>query len=215
VPRADIDIGTWTALCRPCGEVTALPKPGGLVWDESGELETWGVAIPMKRTAAVGLALCALFLDWAMVSWYRAPIHGFASGQPSSGPLVVLLLVLLLPLPFVVAGVLLTYQAFCGIFNTAYVRLDREAFRFERRPIPMRGNVSEPTDGISGFEPLEENVRSRRNSSISWDVNLLTNDRRAVRVSFGFSDYGHAAYAASRLARQLEAVKKPMVPYRA
>jgi hypothetical protein len=232
VPGVDIDISTKTAVCRPCGEVFPFPvmpgaapasvavfstpaitihKPSDLHWHEIDEFNMRGVAVPMKRAVAVALAFFALFWDGFLVFWYSTALHLLTSGKAGGEVFIMLLF----PLLHVGAGAFITYRALCGIFNTAYVRFDREAFRFERRPIPMRGKVSEPTDGISGFEPLEKNARSRRGVSSTWDVNLLTTDGRAVRVAFGFSEHGHAAYAASRLEQLLEAVKQPKLPYRA
>jgi hypothetical protein len=233
VPGVDIDIATQTAVCRPCGEVIAIPGPSGgsvlvpagpavpsvalhkpsdLRWTEDGGLDAdaWTAAIPMKRLAAIPLVFFALFWDGFLVFWYANAIRALASGNGGGSAAAMLLF----PLLHLGAGVFVTYQALCGILDTTYVGFDRKSFRFERRPIPMRGRVSEPTEGITGFEALEKSARSRGGTTSSWDVNLLTTDGRAVRVRFGFSDYGHATYAAARLAERLVEIRKGTVPYR-
>src|SRR5215472_15338461 len=232
VPGADIDLAAKVALCRPCGEVISIPlpppaaaetalavpssdaapevyKPTDMRWDEVAGADAWAVRLPPNRLSAIPLLGFALVWDGFLVFWYSIAIQAIVHG-----PIGLALLLVLFPLVHVGVGVALTYGALCTLLNAGRVDLDRTRFLFALGPIPMRGTVLEATDNIVGFEPVEKLTRSRRSTTSSWDVDVLTRDGRANRLRFGFSDHGHAAYAANRLRGMLQGIRASAFPYR-
>lgn len=217
-------------MCRPCGEVVPLPvgfsaavapfappmggeasvgayRPTDLGWAESpdGPGATLAIHTP-ARAPAFGLAFFALFWDGFLVFWYS-----LALGGNKKAPLVMILF----PLLHVGAGVFITYAAICGIFNRITIRVDPARFVFRAGPIPVRGNVDEPTSIVAGFEATKiRSSRRGRTRGTSWGVHMLTRDGRSVPLRFGFSESSHAQYAAARLLQMVTEARQSGVTYR-
>jgi len=235
VPGADIDLASKLAVCRPCGEVVALPagdalallapaaphgamalsrgamyRPIDLRWrDERGGDGGWRATVVPSRLPAL------FFVPFTLV--WDAFVAFMGWGLLSGGVSWVALLSLA---PFAAGGLLVTYAALCALLNRTTVTVTRDAFEFARRPIRQLGDVREATANIASFEAAQVTGGAPNGFAgggyvaLRWGVRVLTRDRRSIPLRFGFGDRSHAEFAAARMMEMLDDVKSGDAPYR-
>jgi hypothetical protein len=226
----EVDLASQRAVCRVCSEVVslalppaaqpsvalapvppagALYRPTDLSWiEEPCDAGAWRVTFTASRLVAVPLLFFALFWDGCLVFWYAMALK---AGPPPA-------IMVLFPLIHVAAGVFITYLALCALLNRTTVRIDRDAFAFTRRPIPQRGDVSEPTPNVVGLEAWQSSFGAMRADAngqrARWGAHLLTRDGRAIPLRFAFSDVSHARFAAARLTQMVAEAQRGDRGYR-
>jgi hypothetical protein len=209
----DIELAANRALCKPCGEIFALPmsdlviagpsalvletarQPSDLEWSERKDGQSTVYVLAPPRLAALPLLVFAGIWDSFIVFFYMALMRsprtpGFA---------------LLFPLLHVGAGVFVTWLALVKTLNRSRITLDRSTFRLEHAPIPARG-AQFPTIEIDRFEVSES--RGNRGSS-RWSIRVLTKDGKATRLSLPIDQRDHVAFVGAKLNAALVETREP------
>jgi hypothetical protein len=216
VPGDDIELRQSRALCRPCGEVIALPaaaaeptprttsafRPADLRWKEQQDgAGAWRFQLTPGRLGAVFLAVFAAGWDTFLLFWYYLAFT--QEGGPGG-------IMVWFPVLHVLAGVGITYAALCGLFNDVFLTLDRERFTCRQQPIPARGRIEEPLTNVAGFRTAQKVSGSKDDSSVTHQVLLFTHDGRSRMLPLvGIERAEHAEYVAARLERLLDELRTP------
>lgn len=232
VPGADVDLARDRGVCRSCGELFPLSaakpesglalatdalkspqatvlRPTELRWTERGSGADFVGTLTPSRWMAVPLLGFAAVWNGFLLVWYSA---AFGFGGSKGGTAV---MVLWFPLLHVGAGLFVTYQALCALFNSATFTLCDGRFRFRRGPIPERGGVDQRLDEIERVSILPHTTQGQRGASRTmWNIRLETRDGRAVRVALGLPSADHAEYIASRLDEACKAAVPQLTSYR-
>ena len=233
IPGADIDISGGRALCRPCGEVvpigdgnaavaatalsdalaildatppTALARfrPADFRMTESHTDKRWQFKLSPNRLAAVPLAGFAAVWNTFLFFWYWIALKGGAGGFGLNS------LMLVVPLLHVAAGIFISYKAAVGLLNTTRIELSESEFKVLQGPIPGKKMI-ESAGAVLRFEP-SRNTRSlnnNRGTMTRWQINLLTDDERAISLPLDLASEEHAAYLAHRLNHAVDENRAP------
>lgn len=234
-----IDVAHGRAVCKPCGELFALPDfgrgPGGelavmpatelapplaveealsgprtafrpatLNWHETQLAGRQEFSLAPRRLLALPLLGFAGVWNAFLFFWYSIALSGH--GGPSN-------VMLWFPLLHVAAGVFITYLGLTKLFNRARFSIDRERVSFRVGPIPQRGGrVDEPTANVRGFDVWKNESAARNNTrgfAVTYQVRLLTEDRRSITLPFDAADAEQAAWIATRLNGALDELRAP------
>ncbi len=196
VPGTDFDLARGIALCRPCGEVVALPsfasgalavappaklyKPPDFRFIESADGERYEATVPPSRLRALPLLAFCVFWDGFMIMWYGIAI--------SKGIWPMALFGLL----HLGAGVFLTHKALVTLFNTRRLRIGDGVVAWKNGPIPTRGNFELPLAQVDGFVAREKATSKSTTTFVA--ANLADGTMRELDVADG--DALGAQYAA-------------------
>lgn len=218
VAGADIDLAANRALCRPCGELFAIPGgsaiapaqvsalanvdathvPVDLKWTERIAPKYALFTLAPSRMLAVPILVFALVWDSFIITFYTAMAHG-------KGPTIAFLF----PLIHVGVGIFVTWFGLTRMFNTSRLMLDSSQFDLKSGPIPAR-NAHIAIDLIDQFDAIE----TRGNRGTSWAVRVLTRDDRARKLALPVDQREHALFVAAKLNEALATLRTP-VGYRA
>ncbi len=154
-------------MCRPCGEVVALPRgekvgepeaklyrPEGVRLAEDLDGEEYVATIgPNTMSALPGVVFCLVW-DGFLVLWYWIAIR---SGAWFMGLFAVLHLG---------AGIYVTHQTLVGLFNVRTLRVGAGRVTFRSAPIPFAGKLDASVDDLDGFAVVEVPTRRSINHQV-------------------------------------------------
>ena len=213
VAGADIDLATNRALCRPCGELFAIPASvGSSMLASSTTVDTSYVPADLKltekidataarfvltpsRMAAIPLLIFAAVWNTFLITFYTAMAH-------SKGPKIAFLF----PTLHLFAGIFVTYMGLTRLLNTWRLTLDKSWLELAVGPIPGRG-VRVPFDTIDRFDAIESRGSK---GSVSWTVRVLTSDEKARKLSLPITQQEHATFIAAKLNHALVTLRTPI-----
>ncbi len=219
IPGQDIDLVGRVAVCRPCGEVFALPLPGtdsalatatappaglalpvDLHWSEITAGDTFRGEITRSRLVAIPMLAFALVWNGITFSILAAML---LSGHPANAIFLTL---------HAAAGLAMLYLAVCQTVNRTAFQLTGGVFAFGHGPVPERGALRLPMGDVAGFTAVERHGTGR-NARGRWTVAVRTRDGRSIPLKLALQGNDQAAYVASRLDHAL-AYLRPQRGYR-
>jgi hypothetical protein len=214
IPGDDFDLAKGIALCRPCGEVVALPRaemvaahseklyrPSDVRFEERLDGADYVAMIPPNRVATLGALFFCLFWDAFLVLWYSIAFKG---GSWLMGAFATLHLAV---------GVYFTHQTIAALLNTRVFRIGGGRVTYRSGPIPLAGKLDVAFDEIDSFGTSE--IRGRR-VAYAMVANLRNGTQKKLDVVTDESD-GTRYIAASlndALARAREGKPAELPPYR-
>lgn len=211
VEGRDIDLAARSAVCRPCGELFALPDVGGLAasrgaalfvggigpvpkpddlqWEEESRGDATRAIVRRSKMLGCGLGAFALVWNGFLLVMYGAMLS--AKHTPTFA--------LLFPILHVAAGVFVAWLALVALLNKTTIVVEGGTLRIARGPIFEGRDVVAAVHEINGFEVTELYAGRGNRGQPSLRVMLLTQDGRSRATGLVFGDAGHARYVAARL----------------
>jgi len=212
IAGADIDLAKGVGVCRPCGEIVALPRaeviaaeklvrPEDVRMEERADGDGYVATIPPNRGAAIPALFFCLFWDGFLAFWYWKAIQ---SGTPG---------MMLFPVLHLAAGVYITHAMLVGMFNVRTLRIADGRVTYRSGPIPLAGKLDVRVDEIESFTSVEQSgrtttwaVAANLTRGAQKKIDVVTNDVMGTRwIAASFSD-------ALARAKEREAAQRP--PYR-
>jgi hypothetical protein len=225
---ADLHLDRGIAVCSACGGVQRLPGPTVSEPRQAGDpsparkplgdvpapaqitVEDDGHELTIRQRwfhwALLFLLFFAIAWDSFLVGWYwmlTAGPFGGNGGMP--GPFKLIFFVF--PIAHVAVGVGLTYFVVAGLLNSTVVRVANGMLSVRHGPIPWRGNLDLPTDGIEQIFCQNKLHKSRDDdgrvtTSIQYEVHAVVNGQKTKLVG-GLHEADHALFIEQRLERFL------------
>lgn len=171
-------------------EPLPVPLPGGLIVGEAG-----GDLTIVRRWFSwvyIFLAFFCLFWDGFLVFWYAM---AFQPGAP--------LVMKVFPLLHVGAGVFITYMTIAGFVNRTTFIVHRGLLSVRHGPLPWRGNLDVPTDGLAQLFCTEKISRGKNGTTVRYDVEAVLKDGRHLPIVRGLDDRDQALYIEQTLEKHL------------
>lgn len=232
---ADLHLDRSLATCAACGGVQRLPgpavaesrdasqppspsKPAGdvpipdrfTVTDEGQELT---IQYRWFQWALFFLLFFAIAWDSFLIGWYWMLTSGpFGGDNGMPGPFKLIFFVF--PIAHVAVGVGLTYFVLAGFLNSTVIRVADGMLRVRHGPIPWRGNLDLPTDGIEQIY-CQKKLRTNRDddgrttTSMNYEVHAVINGQKNKLLG-GLNDADHALFIEQRLERFLGIEDRPV-----
>ena len=138
------------------------------------------------------LAVFAVFWNGALLSHY--------SGMSSNTPLISVLF----PLLHVAAGIAIAYYALAGWFNRTHVYANKDLVGIRHRPIPWFGNKDIPVSNIKQLYVTEKLSRGRHGASTTYEVRVVTNSGRNIKLVGGLDNREQALYLEQKIEDYLD-----------
>jgi len=89
-------------------------------------------------------------------------------------------------LPFLAAGIYITYEVIAGYLNKTYVRVDNSSIVIKHAPLPHFGNKTLNSSDIKQLYSKEKISDKRKgDSSVSYEVHAITNDNKNIKLLSG------------------------------
>lgn len=224
---ADLHLDRGIAVCSACGSVQRLPGPTTAVSStESGAVSSGKASgdVPMPAQFTVEdngheLTIRQRWFQWAMlilmffaiawdsflVGWYWMLIvpNGGLDGPP--GPFKLVFFVF--PIIHVAVGIGLTYFSLAGLLNSTVLRVADGMLAVRHGPLPWRGNLDLPTDGIEQIYCQNKIHKSRDDdghirTSMQYEVHAVVNGEKRKLIG-GLHEADHALFVEQRLERFL------------
>lgn len=224
----DLHLDRGIAVCSACGGVQRLPGPiapesqndsdasrsrksQGDVPVQSGfTVEDVGHEFTIRRRwfhwALFFLLFFAIAWDSFLVGWYWMLSSGpFGGDNGMPGPFKLLFFVF--PIAHVAVGVGLTYFVLAGFLNSTVIRVADGMLSVRHGPLPWRGNLDLPTDGIEQIY-CQNKLRTNRHddgrttTSMQYEVHAVINGQKQKLLG-GLYEADQAIFIEQRLERFL------------
>jgi hypothetical protein len=114
------------------------------------------------------------------------------------------MMTILFPLLHVAVGIGLTYYVIAGYLNKTYVRVDISNIVIKHAPLPFFGNKTLNSSGIKQLYTKEKVSHSRHGSSVSYEVHVITHDRKNVKLLSGLESSEQALFIEQKIERFLK-----------
>lgn len=220
---ADLHLDRGIAVCSACGSVQRLPGPTASESSSDSEVTPprkpqGDVPIPAQFTveddgheltirqrwfqwAILFLMFFAIAWDSFLVGWYSM----FAGGGGPPGVFGIVFFVF--PIAHVAVGVGLTYFVLAGFLNSTVIRVADGMLSVRHGPLPWRGNLDLPTDGIEQIYCQNKIHKSRDDdghtrTSMQYEVHAVINGQKQKLLG-GLHEADHALFVEQRLERFL------------
>lgn len=217
--EADLHLDRGIAVCSACGSVQRLPgptasqspsdsgttasrKPSGEVpMPAQFTVEDDGHELTIRQRwfqwAMLFLMFFAIAWDSFLVGWYSM----FAGGGGPPGVFGIVFFVF--PIAHVAVGVGLTYFVLAGFLNSTVLRVADGMLSVRHGPLPWRGNLDLPTDGIEQIycqKKLHTNQDSDGHTTTStrYEVHAVVSGRKQKLLG-GLQEAEHALFVEQRL----------------
>lgn len=154
--------------------------PDGLVMNNTGT----GLEITRKWFSVLHIFTAFFALVWCgfLVFWYSILASFSAPGEEVPH---FLLIFYLFPLIHVAVGIGLLYYSLCGFVNKTTISVDWENLRIKHHPLPWRGNRTIPRSDVKQLYVKRQESRTRNGTSITYDINLITQSGRDIKLVKG------------------------------
>lgn len=235
VRAADLHLDRGIAVCSACGSVQRLSGPTAA--DAPSHSETpanrkppGDVPVPARFTVEDGgheLTIRQRWFQWALlfllffaiawdsflVGWYWMLTSGpFGGNDGMPGPFK--LIFFIFPIAHVAVGVGLTYFVLAGLLNTTVIRVADGMLSVRHGPIPWRGNLDLPTDGIEQIFCQNKLHKSRNDdghttTSMQYEVHAVVSGEKKKLLG-GLHEADHALFVEQRLERFLNLEDRPV-----
>ncbi len=116
------------------------------------------------------LTFFVIFWDGFLIFWYTQAINTSNT------------MMLVFPLLHVAIGVGLTYYVLAGYINRTYIRVDHSFLSIKHAPLPFPWNKTVDASDIKQVYSKERISRSRRGSSVTYEVHALTHSGRNLKL---------------------------------
>lgn len=224
---ADLHLERGIAACSACGSVQRLPGP--TTWECPSDPVSpvnrkplSDVPIPAQFSVEdnghelilrhrwfqwgfLFLLFFAIAWDSFLVGWYWMLIvpNGGLDGPP--GPFKLVFFVF--PIIHVAVGVGLTYFVLAGLLNSTVIRVADGMLSVRHGPVPWRGHVDLPTDGIEQIYCQNKLHKSRDDdghttTSMRYEVHAVVVGQK-TKLLGGLHEADHALFVEQRLERFL------------
>lgn len=227
---ADLHLDRGIAVCSACGSVQRLPGPLNPESQHNSEVPIarkplGDVPVPARFTVEddgmeltiqqswfqwglIFLLFFAIAWDSFLVGWYSM----FAGGGGPPGMFGVVFFVF--PIAHVAVGVGLTYFVLAGFLNSTVIRVADGMLSVRHGPLPWRGNLDLPTDGIEQIYCQNKLHRSRDDdghttTSMQYEVHAVIGGQKTKLLS-GLQEADHALFVEQRIERFLKLVDRPV-----
>jgi hypothetical protein len=215
------------AVCSACGAVQRLPgpiasesqsasdppqsrkPPGDVPIPSCFTVEDLGNELTIRRRwfhwALFFLLFFAIAWDSFLVGWYWMLTSGpFGGNNGMPGPFKVIFFVF--PIAHVAVGVGLTYFVLVGFLNSTIIRVADGMLSVRHGPLPWRGNLDLPTDGIEQIY-CQNKLHTNRNdgrttTSMQYEVHAVINGNKQKLLG-GLLEADQALFVEQRLERFL------------
>ncbi len=229
--EADLQLDRSIAVCSACGSVQRLagsttvaapdvsetpanrksqgdvPVPDRFTVEDNGQ-----ELIIRQRWFQWGLLFLLFFAiawDSFLVGWYSM----FAGGGGPPGVFGIVFFVF--PIAHVAVGVGLTYFVLAGFFNSTVIRVAEGVLSVRHGPLPWRGNLDLPIDGIEQIY-CQNKLRTSRDddgrttTSMQYEVHAVVEGQKRKLLG-GLHEADHALFVEQRLERFLNLEDRPVV----
>jgi hypothetical protein len=195
-------------VCRPCGEVIALPpaeyaldpavaelrRPSDLAWSERIEDRAADLIVTPSRWRAVPILAVAAIWDAIILAFYVLLLRNPRTPAFELG----------MPLLHVAAGAFVTWWGLLLLLNRSRFVLDARQLVLKNGPVPAPG-FRASTASVDGFDAVP---MQRRRETI-WRVRVLLRDGSAKKISLPITTHEHVSFVAARLNAALARVREP------
>jgi len=144
-------------------------------------------------------SLKTLLIAAFAVLWNGFMFHWYGN-LPANAPLIAILF----PLLHVGVGVGLAYQALTGFVNRTRIRVDDTMLTVRHGPLPWIGNRDIDRWDVKQLYVSERVSRGRGGANVSFDVRLVTNTGRNVRLVRGMPEREQALYVEHKIENHLK-----------
>lgn len=225
---ADLHLDRGIAVCSACGGVQRLPGPVVSETQNGSESSvaskpSGDVPVPARCTVEDNgqeLIIRQRWFQWAMffllffaiawdsflVGWYWMLTSGpFGGDNGMPGPFKLIFFVF--PIAHVAVGVGLTYFVLAGFLNSTIIRVADGVLSVRHVPLPWRGNLDLPMDGIEQIY-CQNKLRTNRDSdghtttSMQYEVYAVVNGQKQKLLG-GLHEADQALFVEQRLERYL------------
>lgn len=223
IPGVDIDLSRGVGVCRPCGEIVALParesaaalvptaalplgiyRPETFRFSERQNERGYFAEMPPNRLAALPLLFFVLFWNGFMLVWYTIAIAAHVWPMALFGLL------------HLGVGLHLGYKVLVELLNTKRFSIEGGRVRFTCGPLPVRGRLDVAVSDIDGF--VMQSGAPTRMGSTAKGFTLIANlvGGESKHLALVLEDEAAAVFATQRMNDELAAAKArvPQLPYR-
>ena len=226
---ADLHLDRGIAVCSACGGVQRLPGPiisaapndsetpaarkpqGDVPVPERFTVENDGQELTIRQRwfqwGLLFLLFFAIAWDSFLVGWYWMLTSGPCGGNDGMpGPFKLIFFVF--PIAHVAVGVGLTYFVLAGFLNSTVIRVADGMLSVRHGPLPWRGNLDLPTDGIEQIY-CQNKLRTNRDdnghtsTSMSYEVHAVVAGQKRKLLG-GLHEADHALFVEQTLERFLK-----------
>lgn len=233
---ADLHLDRGIAVCSACGGVQRLPGPtaaeaqndsaapsprkpqGDVPIPDRFTVEDNGHELVLRQRwfhwALLFLLFFVIAWDSFLVGWYWMLTSGPFGGNDGM-PAPFKLVFFVFPIAHVAVGVGLTYFVLAGLLNSTVIRVADGMLSVRHGPIPWRGNLDLPTDGIEQIY-CQNKLHKRRDedghttTSMQYEVHAVIGGQKTKLLS-GLHEADHALFVEQRL-EQFLGIKDRAVP---
>lgn len=224
----DLHFDRGIAVCSACGSVQRLPGPVGSESPNTPEASVarkplGDVPVPTRFTvendgmeltirhrwfqwAFLFLLFFAIAWDSFLMGWYWMLTSGpFGGHDGMPGPFKLIFFVF--PIAHVAVGIGLTYFVLAGFLNSTVIRVADGMLSVQHGPLPWRGNLDVPTDGIDQIYCQNKLHKSRDDdghttTSMQYEVHAVIGGQKTKLLS-GLHEADHALFVEQQLERFL------------
>lgn len=140
-----------------------------------------------------------IFLTFFVIVW-----NGFLFSWYSTAIKSQDMMTILFPLIHVAVGIGLTYYVIAGYLNKTYIRVDNSSIVIKHAPIPFFGNKTLSSSGIKQLYSKEKIRHSREGRSVSYEVHVITYDRKNVKLLSGLESSEQALFIEQEIEKFLK-----------
>ncbi len=178
------------------GQIMDLGLPDGMeMYGDGSSLE-----ITRRWFSWVNIFLTVFVVFWCgfLVFWYAMAFQTRA------------LVMLLFPLIHVAVGVGLAYYVLAGYINKTYIRADWSNVSVRHVPLPWWGNQNIEARDIKQVYVKERISRSRRGSSVTFEVHVLTHSGKNLKLLSGLPNSEQALFIEQEIEKFLHIQDVPV-----
>lgn len=146
----------------------------------------------------VVITLFAVIWDAILINWY---LVAGSNRDPMA---------FYFPLLHVAAGIGISYYALAGWFNRTHILISSAAIEARSGPLPWFGNKKIQSTDIKQLYAKENISESRRGTSVTYEVHVITNDGRNLKLLGGLDTSEQALYIEQQIEKYLGIENKPV-----
>jgi hypothetical protein len=210
----DVRVDVAAAQCHTCNAVYDLSgrKARGLSASAQERPRLTRAKVPLPARFQVEDDEGATRITWRWLDGTR--IFMLCLGAVWNGALVLMystllkgnlpLITVLLPLPFVLLGLMLAYQGLAGVLNHTKIEVSREQLTLQHGPLPSSGNLKVPGHHFTQLFGVEQ-VLSHKGGKTTCTYDLFALDREGGKVKLitGLMEKDQVLYLEQALERRL------------